>query len=98
MRSHHTDFGQLLRGYRGRSGLTQQELAELAGLSVTGISELERGVHPTLHSKTVHRLAKALRLRPDEQAAFETAAYRPSVTVPESERDQPISLNAALQA
>ena len=81
MRPHHTDFGQLLRGYRGRSGLTQQELAERAGLSVTAISELERGVHPTPHSKTVQCLAAALQLGAEERAAFETAACRPCVAV-----------------
>jgi transcriptional regulator with XRE-family HTH domain len=40
-------FGELLRRHRQAAGLTQQELAERAGLSVHGIQKLERGAtHP----------------------------------------------------
>ena len=40
-------FGDLLRQYRQAAGLTQEALAERAGLSVHGIQKLERGVtHP----------------------------------------------------
>ena len=38
-----TEFGDLLRRYRTAAGLTQEELAERAGLSTRGISDLERG-------------------------------------------------------
>jgi transcriptional regulator with XRE-family HTH domain len=37
-------FGNLLREFRIASSLTQEELAELAGLSAHGIQKLERGV------------------------------------------------------
>ena len=37
------DLGALLRHYRGRRQLTQEQLAERAGLSVGAISRLERG-------------------------------------------------------
>jgi transcriptional regulator with XRE-family HTH domain len=37
------DFGSLLRRYRTSAGLTQEELAERAGLSRRGIADLERG-------------------------------------------------------
>jgi transcriptional regulator with XRE-family HTH domain len=36
-------FGELLRDHRRAAGLTQEELAERAGLSARSISELERG-------------------------------------------------------
>jgi transcriptional regulator with XRE-family HTH domain len=39
-------FGMLLRRYRTAAGLTQEQLAGKAGLSVNAISVLERGVSP----------------------------------------------------
>jgi transcriptional regulator with XRE-family HTH domain len=35
-------FGALLRWHRVRAGLTQQTLAERAGMSLRGLSDLER--------------------------------------------------------
>ena len=40
-------FGILLKKYRLAAGLTQEELAEHAGISTRGISDLERGVRRT---------------------------------------------------
>ncbi|WP_091366724.1 helix-turn-helix domain-containing protein [Geodermatophilus telluris] len=37
-------FADLLRGYRVRAALTQEELAEASGLSVRGLRYLERGL------------------------------------------------------
>lgn len=37
-------FAGLLKHYRVVADLTQEELAERAGLSVRGISDLERGI------------------------------------------------------
>jgi transcriptional regulator with XRE-family HTH domain len=48
-----------LRAARQRSGLTQRELGELAGVGKGAVSELEvgrRGAYP----RTIRRLAKAL--------------------------------------
>src|SRR5262249_27336482 len=62
-----TTFGELLRRHRQAAGLTQQELAERAGLSVHGIQKLERGVtHP--YRDTVRGLVAALNLEADDQA------------------------------
>jgi predicted ATPase/transcriptional regulator with XRE-family HTH domain len=66
-------FADLLRRYRIRAGLTQEELAEAAGLSVRGLRYLERGLrHPT--RDTVDRLASALALPPVERGVLGRAA------------------------
>jgi DNA-binding XRE family transcriptional regulator len=39
-----SSFGELLRGHRLAAGLTQQALAERAGVSVEAVSTLERGL------------------------------------------------------
>ncbi|HEX6800339.1 MAG TPA: AAA family ATPase [Ktedonobacterales bacterium] len=63
-----------LRRLRRAAGLSQEELAERAGLSRTGISELERGLKRAPHKDTVTRLANALQLDGAERIAFEVAA------------------------
>lgn len=53
--------GARLREWRKRRGLTQEQLAERAGLSYKFIGEVERGAgNPTL--ETLGRLAEALHL------------------------------------
>jgi predicted ATPase/transcriptional regulator with XRE-family HTH domain len=70
-------FGLLLRRTRRALGLTQEELAERAGLSPRVISELERGGPHAPRKDTVALLVEALGLAGEEQADF-TAAARPS--------------------
>jgi transcriptional regulator with XRE-family HTH domain len=67
-------FGDLLRQYRLAAGLTQEVLAEKAGLSVPGISDLERGVRRIPRRDTIERLAAALQLTAQERAALAGAA------------------------
>jgi predicted ATPase/transcriptional regulator with XRE-family HTH domain len=67
-------FGSLLRRYRAAAGLTQEALAERAGLSARGISDLERGEREHPHVDTVALLAGALRLADQDRATFTTAA------------------------
>jgi non-specific serine/threonine protein kinase len=55
-------FGELLRRHRLSAGLTQEALAEQAGLSARGIADLERGVRRFPHPQTVQRLVEALGL------------------------------------
>jgi transcriptional regulator with XRE-family HTH domain len=55
-------FGDLLRRHRLGAGLTQEELAERAGLSARAITDLERGVRRFPYFDTVARLADALGL------------------------------------
>ncbi len=43
------DFGELLRQHRRAAGLTQEALAERTGLSIRGLSDLERGARQRPH-------------------------------------------------
>jgi transcriptional regulator with XRE-family HTH domain len=67
-------FGGLLRRLRGEAGLTQEELAEAAGLSVRAVAYLERGAVSTPQKETVRLLAGALGLAGAALAGFEAAA------------------------
>ena len=67
------DFGTLLRRWRKAAGHTQEELAERAGLSVRGISDLERGLKHRPHRDTVQLLADALQLTGQDRSTFEAA-------------------------
>src|SRR5438309_8479760 len=67
-------FAEQLRGYRRDHGLTQEQLAEQAGLSARGIRALEQGERSSPHRDTVRLLAEALGLSPDHAALFEQAS------------------------
>jgi predicted ATPase/transcriptional regulator with XRE-family HTH domain len=69
-------FGWLLRRYRLAAGLTQEELADRAGLSVKGLSALEGGKRQTPYRHTVTLLATALGLTASETATLEAAVVR----------------------
>ncbi|MBV9547317.1 MAG: helix-turn-helix domain-containing protein, partial [Chloroflexi bacterium] len=63
-------FAILLHRYRVTAGVSQEELAERAGLSRRGISDLERGERRSPHPSTVRRLAEALTLGAVERATL----------------------------
>ena len=67
-------FAELLRQLRAEAGLTQEELAEVAGLSPRSVSDLERGIHRTAHKDTAGQLADALGLAEPSRALFVAAA------------------------
>ena len=71
-----TSFAGLLRHHRTRAGLSQQALADAAGLSRRGIADLERSARRSPYPDTARRLADALELDTDERSAF-MAACRP---------------------
>jgi predicted ATPase/DNA-binding XRE family transcriptional regulator len=75
----HLGFGDLLRQLRNAAGLTQEDLAERAGLSSDTISLLERGEHRRPHRYTMQSLAEALGLSQRNRVRFETAARMPTV-------------------
>lgn len=67
-------FGPMLRELRLRAGLTQEELAARAGMSVRSVSDLERGLVLRPRGRTVAALVKALALSPDHRCLLESAA------------------------
>ncbi len=70
------DFGTQLRGLRKRADLTQEALADRSGLSVEGISALERGQRRRPRADTIDLLAAGLRLGPDDRRSLVAAAAR----------------------
>jgi tetratricopeptide (TPR) repeat protein/transcriptional regulator with XRE-family HTH domain len=67
-------FAGLLRKLRWEARLTQEELAEAAGVSLRSVSYLERGVVTSPQKDTVRLLADALGLIGPVRAGFEAAA------------------------
>ncbi len=58
-------FPTVLRELRLEKGISQEYLAELAGLHRTYISQIERGIKsPSL--KSIEQIAKALDIKPSE--------------------------------
>ncbi|MDQ2787823.1 MAG: helix-turn-helix domain-containing protein, partial [Chloroflexota bacterium] len=76
-------FGERLRQHRRAAGLSQEALAERAGLSVAAIAALERGRRTRPHPDTVALLATALALPPPDRVTFIAAATGDRPTVPE---------------
>ena len=67
-------FAGLLRQLRAEARLTQEELAEVAGLSARAVSDLERGINRTAHKDTALLLAGALNLAGPVRERFVAAA------------------------
>jgi len=92
-------FGDLLRRYRLAAGLTQEELADQAGLSVRGLSDLERGARRAPRRETVQLLAEALHLSAAERTRLETVARQrgvPAVQTSSGSGSSPASSAPAL--
>jgi tetratricopeptide (TPR) repeat protein/transcriptional regulator with XRE-family HTH domain len=67
-------FARLLRQFRAEARLTQEELAEAAGLSPRSVSDLERGINRTARKATAVLLADALGLTGQVRVLFVAAA------------------------
>ena len=67
-------FAGLLRQLRAEARLTQEELAEAAGLSPRSVSDLERGINRTARKDTAELLAAALGLAEPVRPLFVAAA------------------------
>jgi transcriptional regulator with XRE-family HTH domain len=82
-------LGQVIRRYRGGAGLTQQELARKAGLSVRALRDLEQDRVNRPRASRIRRLSDALGLTGGQQAELlavlgltnHTAAVLPRVGV-----------------
>jgi predicted ATPase/transcriptional regulator with XRE-family HTH domain len=71
-------FGAQLKALREAAGYTQEELATIAGLSVDGVSALERGERRRPHVDTVRALSAALDLQGDIREALRQSARPPA--------------------
>jgi DNA-binding NarL/FixJ family response regulator/DNA-binding XRE family transcriptional regulator len=74
MQADEASFGQQLRQFRVRAGLSQAALAERAGLTAAAVAVLERGVRRSPYPHTLSVLADALQLTPDERTRLASAA------------------------
>ena len=88
-------LGTVLRGLRETAGLSQEELAERAGLSPHAISALERGTRTRPYPHTVRSLAAALDLTEDQRAGLLAAvparsARQPADSATTRPRDLPV--------
>lgn len=85
-------FGGLLRRYREAARLTQEDLADRTGLSVTAISALERDIRRAPFRRTVDRLAEALHLTSAQRQELEQTIvryrHREKPPRPQSEHDR----------
>ena len=71
MDAFHAEFGRQIRRLRRSRRLTQEETAHRAGIHVTYLSGVERGVrNPSL--KNIRAIARALGARVGELFSFET--------------------------
>src|SRR5579859_3789505 len=85
-------FGDLLRQYRRRRGLTQEALAERAGVSVPTITALERGVSRTPRRDTLRLLADALQLSGEERAYLDAVRVAGSVRARSRPASDPVPM------
>ncbi|TDU86883.1 putative ATPase [Kribbella voronezhensis] len=88
-----TGFGDLLRRHRRDAGLSQEKLAELAGLSVDAIAALERGRRRAPRPHTLRLLGDALRLGAPDRAQLTAAARRDADTTRSVLRLPPVAPN-----
>src|SRR5688572_814864 len=73
-------FAAHLKALREAAGYTQEELATIAGLSVHGVSALERGERRRPHVETVRALSAALDLSGPTRDALLASARAPAPT------------------
>src|SRR5215218_10232069 len=87
-------FGALLRRHRTAAALSQEELAERAGVSVRALSDLERGVHRAPRLETVRMLAEALALGVDDRAHLLAMARPVAEPSASGARSHPLAMAA----
>ncbi len=68
------ELGSSLKKLRLAAGMTQEELAERAGISARTVSDVERGLRTLVHHDTARRLAAALELGDKQRREFDAVA------------------------
>jgi transcriptional regulator with XRE-family HTH domain len=58
-------IGENIRSYRKKLGISQEELAERAGLDRTHVGGVERGER-NVSALNIEKLAKALKIKPEK--------------------------------
>lgn len=79
-------FGGMVRAYRLRLSMTQEELASRAGLSVRGLRKLEAGQVTRPQPNTVRLLADAFALTGEERDRFCRSAFGDGTDLPAGHR------------
>ena len=67
-------LGVALKKLRTAAGMTQEELAERAGISARTVSDVERGLRTFVHGDTARRLAAALGMSEQDRVRFDARA------------------------
>src|SRR5437773_1586227 len=67
-------LGRTLKRVRLAAGMTQEELAERAGISGRTVSDVERGLRTLVHHDTARRLTAVLWLGVVQRRGFEVLA------------------------
>ncbi|WP_104478943.1 helix-turn-helix domain-containing protein [Actinokineospora auranticolor] len=93
-----TTYAGLLTRHRHAAGLTQEELAEKAGVSTRSISDLERGRVRRPQRRTCQALAAALALSGADLAEFlGSGGYQPIHAEPDDEPEVPAVVDRPLR-
>jgi transcriptional regulator with XRE-family HTH domain/tetratricopeptide (TPR) repeat protein len=69
-----SSLAEMLRAFRSTANLTLEGLAERSGVSVRTISDIERGVNLTPHTRTTSAIIAGLGLSPADAEGFQRAA------------------------
>src|SRR6476619_8429711 len=77
-------FGDLLRHYRTLAGMSQEALAERAGLTSNAIGSLERGERRRPHPHTIRSLVDALGLSDEQRSELIGAPGQPGAPAPDA--------------
>ena len=75
------DIGGRIRAARKALGMTQEELARRAGMSLKGMGDIERGAIPDPHYSSLNKIAEGLGVSVGELLG---GAYRPRYSMPHS--------------
>ena len=76
-------IGEIIRLYRGRRGMTQEQLAEKAGIAPTSVVRLENAEIERPRISTLTKIAGALEIDPQELTSF--VNRRPNEQLPRVE-------------